>query len=70
MRRWIRRSNSYDWIADQLERRGVRDPEVLRAMRAVPRDRFVPDDVKRMFRRDRHAEEVATAEASHASDAQ
>jgi len=52
MRRWIRRSNDYDWIADQLERRGVKDPDVLRAMRAVPRDRFLPDDVKSMAYQD------------------
>jgi len=42
MRRWIRRSKDYDWVADQLERRGVRDPEVLRAMHTVPRELFVP----------------------------
>ena len=42
MRRWFRKSNGYDWIAEQLERRGVRDPEVLRAMRSVPREMFVP----------------------------
>jgi protein-L-isoaspartate(D-aspartate) O-methyltransferase len=52
MRRWIRRSNDYDWIADQLEKRGVKDPDVLRAMRAVPRERFVPDDVKNMAYQD------------------
>ncbi len=27
----------------QIEARGVRDPDILRAMRTVPRDRFVPD---------------------------
>ena len=42
MRRWLRRSNGHDWIAEQLERRGVRDEAVLRAMRAVPREAFVP----------------------------
>lgn len=42
MRRWIRRSKVSDWVADQLERRGIRDPEVLRAMRTVPRESFVP----------------------------
>jgi protein-L-isoaspartate(D-aspartate) O-methyltransferase len=52
MRRWIRRSNGYDWIADQLENRGVKDPEVLRAMRAVPRERFVPADVRNMAYQD------------------
>ncbi|HWP67364.1 MAG TPA: protein-L-isoaspartate(D-aspartate) O-methyltransferase [Candidatus Limnocylindria bacterium] len=29
-------------VAEQIERRGVRDPEVLRAMRVVPRHEFVP----------------------------
>ncbi|MEX2548459.1 MAG: protein-L-isoaspartate(D-aspartate) O-methyltransferase [Chloroflexota bacterium] len=48
MRRWLRRSNGYDWIAEQLERRGITDPEVLRAMRAVPREQFVPLDVRHL----------------------
>jgi protein-L-isoaspartate(D-aspartate) O-methyltransferase len=48
MRRWLRRSSNYDWIADQLERRGIRDTEVLRAMRAVPRDQFVPVETRHM----------------------
>jgi protein-L-isoaspartate(D-aspartate) O-methyltransferase len=52
MRRWFRRSKDSDWIADQLERRGVRDPDVLRAMRAVPRERFVPQDVRRLAYQD------------------
>ena len=29
-------------VSTQIESRGVRDPQVLRAMRAVPRHRFVP----------------------------
>jgi len=29
-------------VADQLERRGVRDPRVLEAMAAIPREAFVP----------------------------
>ncbi len=29
-------------VAEQLERRGIRDPRVLAAMRAVERDRFIP----------------------------
>ncbi|MCC7085352.1 MAG: protein-L-isoaspartate(D-aspartate) O-methyltransferase [Pirellulales bacterium] len=29
-------------LADQLERRGIRNPRVLRAMLSVPRERFVP----------------------------
>jgi protein-L-isoaspartate(D-aspartate) O-methyltransferase len=31
-------------VDEQIERRGVRDPRVLAAMRAVPRHLFVPDD--------------------------
>jgi protein-L-isoaspartate(D-aspartate) O-methyltransferase len=42
----MRRSNENDWVADQLERRGIKDAEVLRAMRAVPRERFVPADMR------------------------
>jgi len=48
MRRWIRRSNDYDWVADQLERRGIKDPEVLRAMRTVPRESFVPVEARHL----------------------
>ena len=48
MRRWTRRSNGYDWIAEQLERRGIKDPEVLRAMRTVPREQFVPIDARHL----------------------
>jgi protein-L-isoaspartate(D-aspartate) O-methyltransferase len=32
-------------VADQLKARGIRDPEVLRAMGEVPREAFVPDDL-------------------------
>lgn len=32
-------------VAEQIERRGVRQPDVLRAMREVPRERFVADDL-------------------------
>ena len=55
MRRWLGRNlggrpaaqNGHaeqpsDWAARQLEARGIRDPHVLAAMRAVPRERFVP----------------------------
>ncbi|MBK7974040.1 MAG: protein-L-isoaspartate(D-aspartate) O-methyltransferase [Deltaproteobacteria bacterium] len=31
-------------VTDQIARRGVRDPNVLRAMSRVPRERFVPPD--------------------------
>lgn len=33
-------------VQHQLVRRGIRDPSVLDAMRTVPRERFVPDDVR------------------------
>jgi len=32
-------------VAEQIERRGVRDPAVLAAMRKVPRHRFVPESL-------------------------
>ena len=32
----------------QIAARGVRDPRVLRALREVPRERFVPDDVREL----------------------
>lgn len=35
-----------DMVASQIVRRGVRDQAVLDALRAVPRHRFVPDDLK------------------------
>ena len=47
MRRWFGRAANQDWAAVQLERRGIHDPDVLRAMRAVPRERFVPADLVR-----------------------
>ena len=33
-------------VADQIEARGVRDPAVLKAMRKVPRERFVPEGAR------------------------
>ncbi|MDL2334545.1 MAG: protein-L-isoaspartate(D-aspartate) O-methyltransferase [Chloroflexota bacterium] len=36
-----------DWASVQLEARGINDPLVLAAMRAVPRDRFVPPELVR-----------------------
>ncbi len=33
-------------VTEQLEARGVSDPLVLAAMRAVPRERFVPEDLR------------------------
>lgn len=35
-------------VRKQIEARGVRDPRVLAAMRAVQRARFVPQDVRRL----------------------
>jgi len=35
-------------VAEQIESRGVRNPDVLRAMRATPRHLFVPMDVRPM----------------------
>ena len=56
MRRWFRRPGSdgprakVDWVAAQLERRGITDPLVLATMRAVPRERFVlPELVTRAY---------------------
>jgi protein-L-isoaspartate(D-aspartate) O-methyltransferase len=46
MRRWLGRRDE-DWAVAQLEQRGIRDEAVLRAMRTVPRERFVPDNVRR-----------------------
>ena len=48
MWRWFRRSRSDepraegDWVARQLEARGIHEAAVLAAMRAVPREQFVP----------------------------
>jgi protein-L-isoaspartate(D-aspartate) O-methyltransferase len=33
-------------VEDQIERRGVRDPAVLEALRVVPREAFVPEHVR------------------------
>src|SRR6187551_550868 len=55
MRRWLNRYSrggfgrnsrgDADWATAQLEDRGIHDPDVLRAMRVVPRERFVPVDL-------------------------
>jgi protein-L-isoaspartate(D-aspartate) O-methyltransferase len=56
MRRWLSSNRAdrtahdgaahpNDWAATQLERRGIHDQTVLRAMRSVPRERFVPPDL-------------------------
>jgi protein-L-isoaspartate(D-aspartate) O-methyltransferase len=34
-------------VRDRVEARGVRDPHVLAAIRAVPRELFVPKDLRR-----------------------
>jgi protein-L-isoaspartate(D-aspartate) O-methyltransferase len=34
------------FVAEQIEARGVRDPRVLAAMRKVPREHFVPEDLR------------------------
>ncbi|MEP7379052.1 MAG: protein-L-isoaspartate(D-aspartate) O-methyltransferase [Chloroflexota bacterium] len=49
MRRWLGRkaAEPADWASVQLEARRINDPLVLAAMRAVPRDRFVPPDLAR-----------------------
>lgn len=59
MRRWFRwrqegaasatgDESGRDWASIQLADRGIRDASVLAAMRTVPRERFVPEDVRRM----------------------
>jgi protein-L-isoaspartate(D-aspartate) O-methyltransferase len=40
-------------IEQQIRARGVEDPRVLEAMRAVPRDRFVPSDLDEVAYADR-----------------
>ena len=35
-----------EMVETQLVRRGIRDPRVLRAMRTIPREEFVPEDVR------------------------
>jgi protein-L-isoaspartate(D-aspartate) O-methyltransferase len=39
-------------IETQLRRRGIRDPRVLRAMNAVPREEFIPGDYRVLAYRD------------------
>jgi protein-L-isoaspartate(D-aspartate) O-methyltransferase len=40
-------------VEEQIERRGVRNPEVLHAMRSVPRHEFVPQDAREAAYEDR-----------------
>ena len=35
-------------VADQIENRGIRNPDVLQVMRSTPRHLFVPTDVRSM----------------------
>jgi protein-L-isoaspartate(D-aspartate) O-methyltransferase len=42
-------------VRDQIAARGIRDPEVLKALRETPRHRFMPADVQSMAYRDRPA---------------
>src|SRR5262249_50307765 len=44
--RGARDNMSEGWIDEQLVARGVHDPRVLEAMRRVPRDAFVPAEVR------------------------
>jgi protein-L-isoaspartate(D-aspartate) O-methyltransferase len=39
-------------VADQIESRGIRNPDVLRVLRATPRHLFVPTDIRSMAYRD------------------
>ena len=44
----MRRRERERMVAEQIEARGARDERVLEAMRAVPRDRFVPKPYTRL----------------------
>jgi len=37
--------DAVDMVEGQIARRGIRDPRVLEAMQAIPRDRFVPESL-------------------------
>jgi protein-L-isoaspartate(D-aspartate) O-methyltransferase len=39
------RARRYEMVEQQIRQRGVTDPRVLEAMRAVPRERFVPPEL-------------------------
>ena len=41
-----------DWVERQVARRGLRDPRLLAAMRSVPRELFVPGELRRHARDD------------------
>src|ERR1035438_4907973 len=40
-------------VADQIESRGIRNPDILRVMRSTPRHLFVPTNVRSMAYEDR-----------------
>jgi protein-L-isoaspartate(D-aspartate) O-methyltransferase len=46
------RARRLGMVSSQIESRGVRDPRVLAAMREVPRDRFVPPNLRSEAYRD------------------
>ena len=48
---WVKEADKM--VANQIERRGVRDPSVLRTMRETPRHLFVPDYLKNSAYNDR-----------------
>lgn len=43
--RWLRQRTRM--VEDQIEKRGIRNPELLRILRATPRHLFVPEGVRR-----------------------
>jgi protein-L-isoaspartate(D-aspartate) O-methyltransferase len=47
------RSRRWAMVDAQIQRRGVTDPRVLEAMRAVPRHRFVPESLRPLAYEDR-----------------
>jgi protein-L-isoaspartate(D-aspartate) O-methyltransferase len=46
-------TSRHNMVVQQLERRGIRDPRVLEAMEWVPREEFVPPDLRDMTYEDR-----------------
>jgi protein-L-isoaspartate(D-aspartate) O-methyltransferase len=47
-------------VSTQIEARGVRNPDVLAAMRRVPRHRFVPESVRRFAYADHRCPSAST----------
>jgi protein-L-isoaspartate(D-aspartate) O-methyltransferase len=52
-------------VREQIEKRGIRDPQVLQAMRSTPRHLFVPDDLSRLAYNDRSISIGPTATIPH-----